>query len=177
MLLSCQLWMFYITFVSFLGLLITSVPSVSSCFSVFLTLFRSDFGTESKRNKIPEINFSRTEEDRGTWGPRQESHTGPTSPVAATRGAVASRLVASLAPPDLASSPIYSLKYRKKIRESTKTLFRRRKLPFPRDLIWRPFPVPCRRGLWSWRASTSTSSPLQWLVSSSLQTYGSVDSI
>ena len=33
-------------------------------FSVFLTLFRSDFGTESKWNKIPKINFSRTEEDR-----------------------------------------------------------------------------------------------------------------
>ena len=33
-------------------------------FSVFLALFRSDFGTESKRNKIPELNFSRTEEDR-----------------------------------------------------------------------------------------------------------------
>ena len=63
-------------------------------FSVFLTLSRSDFGTVSKRNKIPKINVSRTEEDRGTWRPRHESHRGPTSllgaPQVMARGLVAS---------------------------------------------------------------------------------------
>ena len=142
-------------------------------FSVFLALLRSDFGTESKRNKIPEINFSRREEDQGAWGPSQEGYRGPTSPLSATRGA-ASRLVATLAPPWPSSFAYIFPKIQKKIKGSTKILFCRRKLPFPRDLIWRPFPVPCRRGFWSWRASSSTSSPLQSLVSSSLKTYGSV---
>ena len=172
MLLSCHLWMFYVPFISFFGtnLLIQCQVPVP-VFSVFLTLFRSDFGTESKRNKIPEINFSRTEEDRGTWGPRQEAHREPTSPDAAARGATDTRIVASLEHPCPSSLAYIFPKIPEKIRASTKPLFRRRKLPFPRDLIWRPFPVPCRRRLWSWRASTSISLPLQWLVSSPLQTY------
>ena len=139
------------------------MPSASSCFfSVFLTLSRSDFGTESKRNKNPEMIFSRTEEDQGASGPSQVGSREPTSSHSATRGeAAVGRIVASLA----ASSP-RSLAYKfpnipQKIRGPSKIIFRRRKLPFPRDLIWRPFSVPCRRGLWSWRASTSTSSPLQ----------------
>ena len=54
------------TFYIFLGtnLLIQCQVPVP-VFSVFLTLFRSDFGKESKRNKIPDF-FSRTEEDQGT---------------------------------------------------------------------------------------------------------------
>ena len=55
-------------------------------FSVFLALFRSDFGTESKQNKIPDINFSQTEEDQGPCGPSQESYREPTNPVAKARG-------------------------------------------------------------------------------------------
>ena len=67
MLLSCQtldvLYAFYIFFGT--NLLIQRQVSVP-VFSVFLTLFRSDFLTQYKRNKIPEMNFSGTEEDRGT---------------------------------------------------------------------------------------------------------------
>ena len=87
MLLSCQtldvLYAFYIFFGT--NLLIQCQVPVP-VFSVFLTLFRSDFETESKRNKIPEMIFSETEEDREAWEPRQRSLRGPTSPLAAARG-------------------------------------------------------------------------------------------
>ena len=67
---------------------------------MFLTLFRSDFGTESKRKKNPEMIFSRTEEDQGAFGPSQVGSREPTSPHSATRGeAAVGRLVASLAAP------------------------------------------------------------------------------
>ena len=88
--------------------------------------------------------------------------------------AAVGRLVASLAAPRPRSLAYKFPNIPQKIRGASKILFRRRKLPFPRDLISSPFPAPCRRGLWSWRASSSSSSPLQWLMSSSLQTYGSV---
>ena len=69
-------------------------------FSVFLTLFRSDFGTESKRNKNPEMIFSRMEEDQGACGPSQVGSRELTSSHSATRGeAAVSGLVASLAAP------------------------------------------------------------------------------
>ena len=76
-------------------------------FSVFLTLFRSDFGTESKRNKIPEMIFSRTEEDQGACGPSQEGYREPTSPPTATRGRRWVGLWPPWRPPDLDPSPIY----------------------------------------------------------------------
>ncbi|KAI4993866.1 hypothetical protein ZWY2020_008179 [Hordeum vulgare] len=47
---------------------------------MFLTPFRGDFETESKRKKIPENIFYGTEEDRGAWEIRQGSPRGPTSP-------------------------------------------------------------------------------------------------
>ena len=67
---------------------------------MFLTIFRSDFGTESKRKKNPEMIFSRTKEDHGDFGPSQVGSREPTSPHSATRGeAAVGRLVASLAAP------------------------------------------------------------------------------
>ena len=67
-------------------------------FSVFLTLFRSDFGTESKQKKNPEMIFSRTEEVHGAFGPRQVGPREPTSSHPATTGeAAVGKLVASLA--------------------------------------------------------------------------------
>ena len=69
-------------------------------FSVFLTLFRSDFETESKRNKNPEMIFSRTKEDQGAFGPSQVGPREPKSLHHATRGeAAVGKLVASLASP------------------------------------------------------------------------------
>ena len=132
-------------------------------FLCFLTLFRSDFGTESKRNKNPEMIFSQTEEVQGAFGPRQVGSREPTSPHSATMGeAAVGRLVASLAAPSPRSLAYKFPNVPQKIRGASKILFRRRKLPFPRDLIWRPFPARCWRGLWSWRASSSSSSsPLQ----------------
>ena len=91
------------------------MPSASSCFSVFLTLLRSHFGTESKRKKNPEMIFSRTEEDEGDFGPSQVGSREPTSPHSATRGR---RRWAGLwppwPPPDLDLWPIYSQIFRKK---------------------------------------------------------------
>ena len=83
-------------------------------FSVFLTLFRSDFGTESKRNKIPEMIFSRTKENHGAFGPSQVGSREPTSPHSATRGRRRWQgLWPPWPPPDIDLWPIYSLKYNK----------------------------------------------------------------
>ena len=51
-------------------------------------------------------------------------------------------------------------------RSTTKHNFHRRNLLHPRDLILEPSPALCRRGNQPWRASTSTSLPLRWVVSS-----------
>ena len=67
---------------------------------MFLTLFRSDFGMESKRNKNPEMIFSRMKEDQGAFGPSQMGPREPTSSHHATRGeAAVGKLVATLAAP------------------------------------------------------------------------------
>ena len=93
-------------------------------FSVFLALFRSDFGTESKRNKIPEMIFSRMKEDQGACGPSQEGYKEPTSPHSATRGRRWWQgLWPSWPPPDLDLWPIYSLKYSKTSGEPRKYFF------------------------------------------------------
>ena len=59
---------------------------------------------------------------------------------------------------------------------SRKTLFHHCNLPFPWDPILGAFPAPCRRGIRSRRASTSTLLPFRWSVSSLPQTYGSIAS-
>ena len=65
---------------------------------MFLTLFRSDFGTESKQKKNLEMIFCRTEEVQGAFGPSQVGPREPTSLHHATRGdAAVGKLVASLA--------------------------------------------------------------------------------
>ena len=51
-------------------------------FSVFLALFISDFGTESKRNKIPEMIFSRRKKIRGLQGQARRATGGPQAWVA-----------------------------------------------------------------------------------------------
>ena len=90
-------------------------------FSVFLTLFRSDFGTESKRNKNPEMIFSGTEEVQGVFGPSQVGSREPTSPHSATRGRRRwARLWPPWPPPDLGLWPVNSQILRKKIREPRK---------------------------------------------------------
>ena len=58
MLLSCQLWMFYTFYIFFWTNLSIQCQVPVPVFFVFLTLFGSDFGTESKRKKNPEMIFS-----------------------------------------------------------------------------------------------------------------------
>ena len=111
---------FYIFFVTNL-LIQCQVPA--PVFSVFLALFRSDFGTESKWNKIPEMIFSRTEEDQGACGPSQEGYREPTSPHSATRGRRWAGLWPPWRPPDLDLWPVYSLKYNKKSGNARKYFF------------------------------------------------------
>ena len=93
--------MFYVPFYIFFGTnLLIQCQAPVLVFSVFLTLFRPDFGMESKRKKNPEMIFSRTEEVQGAFGPSQVGSREPTSPHSATRGeAAVGRLVASLAAP------------------------------------------------------------------------------
>ena len=71
------------------------------------------------------------------------------------------------------SSYIY-LRTPKTSRSTTKHNFHRRNLLYPRDPILEPLPALCRRGNRPWRASTSRSLPLWWVVSSLPQTYGSI---
>ena len=59
-------------------------------------------------------------------------------------------------------------------RSTTKPYFHHRNLLYPWDPIFGPFPALRRRGNRSRRASTSTSLPLRWVVSSLPQTYGSI---
>ena len=71
------------------------------------------------------------------------------------------------------SSYIY-LRTPKTSRSTTKHNFHHRNLLYPRYLILEPSPALCRRGKQPRRASTSTSLPLRWVVSSLPQTYGSI---
>ena len=65
MLLSCQTLDVLHAFYIFFGTnLLTQCQVPVPVFSMFLTPFRGDFETESKRKKIPEKIFSVTEEDR-----------------------------------------------------------------------------------------------------------------
>ena len=72
------------------------------------------------------------------------------------------------------SSSYISLHTPKTSREQPKQNFHHRNLMYPRDPILEPSSAFCRRGNPPWRASTSTSLPLQWVVSSLPQTYGSI---
>ena len=71
------------------------------------------------------------------------------------------------------SSYIY-LHTPKTSRDPSKHNFHRHNLLYPRDPILEPSSALCRRGNWPRRASTSTSLPLLWVVSSLPQTYGSI---
>ena len=71
------------------------------------------------------------------------------------------------------SSYIY-LRTPKTSREPMKHNFHHRNLLYPRDPILEPLPALCRRGKQLQRASTSTTLPLRWVVSSLPQTYGSI---
>ena len=74
--------MFYVPFYIFFGTNLLIQCQVSApVFSVFLALFRSDFGTESKRNKIPGMIFSRTEEDQGPVGQARRATGSPQAPT------------------------------------------------------------------------------------------------
>ena len=87
MLLSCQTLDVLHAFYLFSRTnLLTQCQVPVPVFSMFLTPFRGDFETESKRKKIPENIFSGTEEDRRAWGPSQKSPRGTTSPHPAARG-------------------------------------------------------------------------------------------
>ena len=169
MILSCQtLDVLHVFYIFFGTNLLTQCQVSVLVFSMFLTPFRGYFETESKRNKIPEKNFSIMEEDQKTWEPRQGGPRDPTSPHPATRGeAVANTLVGPL---DLLCPRVcayISPKIPQKIRRSSKVLFRRRKLLSPQDPIWGTFWCPTGGGIRIRRASSSTPWPLRWCVSSS----------
>ena len=68
-------------------------------FSVFLALLRYDFGTESKRNTIPEMIFSRTEEDQGPVGQARRLQGAHKPPLRHQGEAAVGRLVTSLSAP------------------------------------------------------------------------------
>ena len=72
------------------------------------------------------------------------------------------------------SSSYISLHTPKTSRSTTKHYFHRRNLLYPWDPILEPSPTLRRRGNQPQRASTSTSLPLRWVVSSLPQTYGSI---
>ena len=69
---------------------------------------------------------------------------------------------------------LYKPTYPETSKSKTKHNFHHRNLLYPRDLILEPSPALCRSGNRPRRASTSTSLPLWWVVSSLPQTYGSI---
>ena len=99
------------------------MPSAVPVFSMFLTPFRGDFETESKRKKIPENIFFGTEEDRRTWEPSQKSPRGPTSPHPTARGSRHPGLWAPWTPFAIGLSPIYSHKFQKKLGDHRKYFY------------------------------------------------------
>ena len=91
------------------------------------------------------------------------------------RGSAPTLVGPSWAPWPSSFAYIYSYAL-KTSRGATKPLFHCRNLLFLWDPILGPFPAPCRRGIRSRRASTSTLLPFWWSVSSLPQTYGSIAS-
>ena len=116
MLLSCQTLDVLHDFYLFFGTdILTQCQVPVSVFSMFLTPFRGDFETVSKRKKIPKKICFGTEEDRRTWEPSQRSPRGPTSPHPAARGRPRpTGLWPPWAPSALGVAPINSLKIAKK---------------------------------------------------------------
>ena len=148
MLLSCQTLDVLHAFYIFFGTnLLTQCQVLVPVFSMFLTPFRGDFETESKRKKIPEKIFFVTEEDREAWEPSYGSLRGPTSPHPAARGeAAAHRLVGPLGALCPRGCAYIFPKNPQKIRRSSKLLFRRRKILSPQDPIWGTFWCPAGGG-------------------------------
>ena len=96
--------------------LLTQCQAPVPVFSVFLTLFRSDFGTESKRNKIPKMIFFQNGRRSGGLRAKQVGPQGAHKPCC--RGQGSRPRQPSLWPPwrspALGLWPIYSLKTQKK---------------------------------------------------------------
>ena len=133
-------------FISFFGTnLLTQCQVPVPVFSMFLTPFRGDFETESKRKKISEKIFSGTEEDRRAWGPSQESPRGPTSPHPAARGPRHAGLWAPWRSPDLDLAPINSQIFPKNQESIVITFLPPQAFVSTRSHLGHVL-VPCRRG-------------------------------
>ena len=104
-------------------------------FSMFLTPFRGDFETESKRKKIPEKIFSGTE-DSESLGAKPEEPQGPHKPPPRGQGGTPCRLVGPLGALCPMVCAYISPKIPQKFRRSSKVIFRRRKLLSLQDPIW-----------------------------------------
>ena len=168
MLLSCQtLDVLYAFYIFFGTNLLTQCQVPVPVFSMFLTPFTGDFEMESKRKKIPEKIFLEQKKIGELGSQGRGAPGGPQAPPAA-RGEVApSRLVGPLSIPWPRGCAYKFPKIPKKIRRSSKVLFRRRKLLSPQDPIWGTFWCPAGGGIRIRRASSSTPWPLRWCVSSS----------
>ena len=137
------------------------MPSASCCFLHVFGFLGKQYQTKSKCRKNFWINFFWTKRDPGSFGRRPEDDTREPQATRARPGGRALQACGPLvAPLDLI--PAYKFSNIPKPTEShPKHFFRRRKSLFLRDPIWRPFPVLCRRGNRSRRASTSTLLPFR----------------
>ena len=137
-------------------IVLTGDPAQNCC---YFTYFRVSQKKNIKRNEtFGNVIFGMNMIQR-TWTLRQESHQ------EATRKGGAPIVGPTLLHRRTHSSYIY-LCTPKWSEASTKTLFRRSNLLYPWYPILGPFPAPCRRGIQSRRASTSTLLPFRWSVSS-----------
>ena len=138
-------------------------------FCLFQYFEEKEYQTESKRNETFGNVIFGTNMIQRTWSPCKEINEESTR-----QGGAPSTLVGPTLLHRRTYSSYISLHTPKTSREQTKHNFHHRNLLYPRDLILEPSPALCRRGNRPRSASTSTSLPLRWVVSSLPHTYGSI---
>ena len=179
MLLYYPFWMFmgFIlhTYIIFGTNLLTGGPVHIAVFCLFQYIKEKEYQTESKRNETFGSVIFGTNVIQRTWSASQEAAEEATRQEGTpTPSGRAPYLVGPSGSHRRTSSSYIYLRTTKTSRSTTKHNFHRRNLPYPWDTILEPLPALCQRGKQPRRASTSTSLPLRWVVSSLPQTYGSI---
>ena len=145
-------------------------PSANCCFFCLFQCFaEKEYQTEYKQKETFARIFLVTNGTQETWSGSQGSNEAATRQEGAPPTLVAPSLLHR--PTSFAYIYSYTLKTS---RRATKPLFHCRNLLYPWDPLLGRFPTICRRGIRSWRASTSTPLPLRLSVSSLPQIFGSI---
>ena len=163
---------FYIIFGT--NLLTQSPVQIAILFFDYQCFAEKEYQTESKQNETFGNVIFGTNVIQRTWSGHQATDEEATRQGAPTPLGAPSTLMGPLWLRRPTSSS-YIYRHTPKTSETEqKPYFHRHNLLYPWDPILEPFPVLCWRGNRSRRASTSSSRPLWWVVSSLPQTFGSI---